>query len=68
MIIVKGWVDNPNMCIMSKVGENISFETAVLLIGAAKDGPTEGHIRMPGGMMMVYNRCSNGRIIIKQLA
>lgn len=68
MIIIKGWVDHPNMCIVSKACENIAAETAVSLIEAAKTGPAEGCIRLPGGTMLQYNRYVNGRIIIKQLA
>lgn len=68
MIIVKGWVDHPDVCVVSKVHEHISFETAILLIGAAKDGPVKGYIRMPGGMILEYNRYANGRIVVKQSA
>ena len=68
MIIIKGWVDHKNLVIMSKACENIAVETAMKLIEAAKTGSTEGNIRLPGGRMLQYNRYSNGRIIIKQLA
>lgn len=67
MITIKGWVDNPNMCIISKAHEHISAETAMMLIKSAKDGSTEGRIRMPGGMMMMYNRYRDGRIVIRQI-
>ena len=68
MIVIRGWVDHPNMCIVSKACENIAAETAVEMINAAKDGPAEGRIRLPGGKMLQYNRFPNGRIIIRQLA
>ena len=67
MIIIKGWRDNKDMCIVSKAHEHIAAETAVEMINAAKDGPAEGKIRLPGGKMLEYNRYSNGRIIIKQI-
>ena len=68
MITIKGWRDNKDMCIISKACERIDVETAVSLIEAAKTGPSDGCIRMPGGTMLEYNRYSNGRIIIKQIA
>ena len=68
MIIIKGWRDNKDMCIVSKAHEHIAAETAVSLIEAAKTGPAEGCIRLPGGKMLQYNRFPNGRIIIRQLA
>lgn len=68
MIVVKGWADRKDMCIVSKAHEHIAAETAVSLIEAAKTGPAEGCIRLPGGTMLQYNRYVNGRIIIKQLA
>ena len=68
MITIRGWVDHPNMCIVSKACERIAAETAVSLIEAAKTGHAEGDIRMPGGMMLKYNRYPNGRIVIRQLA
>jgi hypothetical protein len=68
MIMIKGWVDHPNMCVVSKACEHIAAETAVEMINAAKDGPAEGNIRLPGGRILQYNRFPNGRIIIKQLA
>ena len=63
MIIIKGWRDNKDMCIVSKAHEHIAAETAVEMINAAKDGPAEGKIRLPGGKMLEYNRYSNGRIM-----
>ena len=68
MIIIKGWKNSKNMCIISKACEHIDVETAVMLINAAKTGHAEGNIRMPGGRMFQYNRYSNGRIILEQLA
>lgn len=68
MITIKGWTQRPDMCIISKAHENIAAETAVEMINAAKTGPAEGCIRLPGGKMLKYDRYSNGRIIIKQLA
>ena len=68
MIIIKGWVNRKDMCIVSKACERIDFSTAVEMLEAAKTGSTEGCIRMPGGRMLEYNRYSNGRIIIKQIA
>ena len=67
MITIRGWVDHPNMCIVSKA-ENIDASTALAMINAAKNGPAEGKIRLPGGRILRYNRYANGRIIIKQLA
>ena len=66
-MIIKGWCDNKDMCVISKACEHIAAETAVSLIEAAKTGPAEGCIRLPGGKMLEYNRYSNGRIIIKQI-
>ena len=68
MITIKGWVNHKNLVIVSKACENIAAETAVSLIEAAKTGPAEGCIRLPGGKMLQYNRFPNGRIIIRQLA
>ena len=68
MIVIKGWRDRKDMCVISKACEHIAAETAVSLIEAAKTGPSDGCIRMPGGVMLEYNRYSNGRIIIKQIA
>ena len=68
MIIIKGWCDRKDMCIISKAHEHITAETAMMLINAAKTGHAEGNIRMPGGRMFQYNRYSNGRIILEQLA
>ena len=67
-MIIKGWCDNKDMCFISKACENIAVETAVSLIEAAKTGPAEGCIRLPGGKMLQYNRFPNGRSIIRQLA
>jgi len=67
MIVVKGWVDHPNMCIVSKACENIAAETAVQMLESAKTGDAEGNIRLPGGRILHYNRYVNGRIIIKQI-
>ena len=66
-MIIKGWCGNKDMCFISKASENIAVETAMKLIEAAKTGPAEGCIRLPGGKMLEYNRYSNGRIIIKQI-
>jgi hypothetical protein len=68
MITIKGWTQRPDMCIISKAHEHIAAETAIQMIEAAKTGPSDGHIRMPGGMMLEYSRYPNGRIIIKQIA
>lgn len=68
MITIKGWTNRRDMCIISKACENIAAETAVSLIEAAKTGPSDGRIRMPGGKMLKYNRYPNGRIILEQLA
>ena len=68
MITIRGWVNRKDMSIVSKACENIAAETAVSLIEAAKTGHAEGDIRMPGGMMLKYNRYPNGRIVIRQLA
>ena len=68
MIVIKGWRDRKDMCVISKACERIDAETAVMLINAAKTGHAEGNIRMPGGRMFQYNRYSNGRIILEQLA
>lgn len=68
MITIKGWKNSKNMCIISKAYEHIDVETAVQMLESAKTGPSDGCIRMPGGKMLEYNRYSNGRIIIKQLA
>ena len=67
-MIIKGWIDRKDMCVISKAYENISVETAMSLIEAAKTGSVEGCIRLPGGKMLQYNRFPNGRIIIRQLA
>ena len=67
-MIIKGWCDNKDMCIISKACEHIDVETVVEMINAAKDGPAEGRIRLPGGKMLQYNRYPNGRIVIEQLA
>ena len=56
------------MCIISKAYEHIDVETAVQMLESAKTGSTEGRIRMPGGRIFQYNRYSNGRIILEQLA
>lgn len=66
MITIKGWTNRRDMCVISLACEHIAAETAVMLIEAAKDGPVEGRIRLPGGKMLEYNRYSNGRIVIKQ--
>ena len=68
MITIKGWVDHKNLVIMSKACENITVETAMKLIEAAKTGPSDGCIRLPGGRILEYNRYSNGRIVLKQIA
>ena len=68
MIIIKGWTNRRDMCIVSKACEHIDFSTAVSLIESAKTGSAEGHIRLPGGTMLQYNRYVNGRIILRQLA
>ena len=68
MIVVKGWADRKDMCIVSKAHEHIAAETAIQMLEAAKTGPSDGRIRMPGGKMFQYNRYSNGRIILEQLA
>ena len=67
MIIIKGWRDRKDMCVISKACENIAAETAVEMLESVKDGPAEGRIRMPGGRMFGYSRYPNGRIIIKQI-
>ena len=67
MITIKGWRDNKDMCIISKACENIAAETAMMLIESVKSGPAEGSIRLPGGVMLEYNRYSNGRIILRQI-
>lgn len=67
MIIIKGWKNSKNMCITSKACEHITAETAMMLIEASRTGPAEGRIRMPGGMMMMYNRYRDGRIVIRQI-
>jgi len=67
MITVKGWHDRKDVYVISKACEHIAVETAMKLIEAAKTGPDEGHIRMPGGRMFGYSRYPNGRIIIKQI-
>lgn len=66
-MIIKGWTNRRDMCIISKACENIAAETAVMLIAAAKDGPVKGYIRMPGGTILKYDRYSSGRIIIEQI-
>jgi len=68
MIVIKGWRDRKDMCVISKACEHIAAETVVEMINAAKDGPAEGRIRLPGGKMLQYNRYPNGRIILEQLA
>ena len=68
MIVIKGWRDRKDMCIVSKAHEHIAAETAIQMLEAAKTGPSDGRIRMPGGKMFQYNRYSNGRIILEQLA
>jgi len=67
MIVIRGWVDHPNMCIVSKACESIAAETAVQMLESAKTGDAEGNIRLPGGRILHYNRYVNGRIIIKQI-
>lgn len=67
MIMIKGWTNRRDMCVISLACEHIAAETAVMLIEAAKDGPVEGYIRRPGGTMFQYNRYTNGRIIVKQI-
>ena len=67
-MIIKGWTNRRDVCVISKAYECIDFSTVVEMINAAKDGPAEGKIRLPGGKMLEYNRYSNGRIIIKQIA
>ena len=67
MIVIKGWTNRRDMCVISLACEHIAAETAVMLIEAAKDGPVEGYIRRPGGTMFQYNRYTNGRIIVKQI-
>ena len=67
MIVIKGWRDRKDMCVISKAHEHITAETAMMLIEASRTGPAEGRIRMPGGMMMEYNRNRDGRIVIKQI-
>ena len=67
MIVIKGWVDHPDFSFRCKCGDNLTPQQAVMLINAVKDGHAEGDIRMPGGMMLKYNRYPNGRIIIKQI-
>jgi len=68
MITIKGWTNRRDMCIVSKAYEHIAAETAVEMINAAKTGPAEGRIRMPGGRMFGYNRYPNGKIVVRQLA
>ena len=67
MITIKGWTNCKDMCVISKAYEHIAAETAVEMLEAAKTGSTEGRIRLPGGRIFQYNRCPNGRIIIKQI-
>lgn len=67
MITIKGWHDRKDMCIVSKADENISFETAMMMLEASRTGPSVGRIRLPGGRMFEYNRYANGRIIIEQI-
>ena len=66
-MIIKGWTNRRDMCIISKGSERIDVETVVEMINAVKDGPNEGYIRRPGGTMFQYNRYTNGRIIVKQI-
>ena len=68
MIVIKGWRDNKDMCIISKACENIAAETAVEMLEAAKTGSTEGKIRLPGGRIFNFNRYPNGRIVLTQIA
>ena len=68
MITIKGWTNRKDMCVISKAHEHIAAETAIQMLEAAKTGPSDGRIRMPGGKMFQYNRYSNGRIILEQLA
>ena len=68
MITIKGWVNRKDMCVISKACERITAETAMEMLESAKTGPVEGRIRLPGGRMFQYNRYSNGRIILEQLA
>lgn len=66
-MIIKGWTNRRDVYVISKAYENIDFSTAVSLIESAKTGSAEGHIRLPGGKMLEYNRYSNGRIVIRQI-
>jgi len=68
MIVVKGWVDHPDFSFRCKCGDNLTPQQAVSMIEASKTGPAEGRIRLPGGKMLEYNRYSNGRIVLRQLA
>ena len=67
MITIKGWTNRKDMCVISKAYEHIDVSTAMEMIEAAKTGPSDGRIRMPGGRMFEYNRYANGRIIVKQI-
>ena len=67
MIVIKGWRDNKDMCIVSKAHEHIAAETAVQMLESAKTGDAEGNIRLPGGRIFQYNRYSNGRIVLTQI-
>lgn len=67
-MIIKGWTNRRDVYVISKAYECIDFSAVVEMINAAKDGPAEGRIRLPGGKMLEYNRYSNGRIVLRQLA
>ena len=66
-MIIKGWCDRKDMCVISKAREHIDVSTAMEMIEASKIGPVEGYIRRPGGTILKYNRYRDGRIVIKQI-
>ena len=67
-MIIKGWTNRRDVYVISKAYECIDFSTVVEMLESVKTGHAEGNIRLPGGMMLKYNRYPNGRIVIRQLA